>query len=98
MNFVGDSLWYRAVVTGRGSGFVEVTYVDFGNTEKISTGDVRPLYEDFFQLPAQAFACSLSGVKPNGNGWSEEAKDTFLKLTVEKHLIAFVKHKGKPFC
>eukprot|EP00794_Sanderia_malayensis_P004854 gene4854-5491_t len=91
-----DGAWYRAVLSGISNGQADVTYVDFGNSERVAMNDVRPLYKDFMKLPAQAFVCRLDDVRPTqGQFWNEAVVDAFSKLVWEKHLIGLVKRKDK---
>ena len=46
------------------SATAEVFYVDFGDTERVSVADLRPLETQFAQLPAQVFRCSLANTQP----------------------------------
>ena len=61
--FSEDSLWYRARITKvlkSGTAF-EVLYVDFGNSEVVSSDRLRPLRQEFCKLPCQAVKCRLNG-------------------------------------
>lgn len=59
------------------SATAEVFYVDFGNTERVSVADVRPLEAQFTQLPGQVLRCSLANTQPflePGESWLKVAK------------------------
>lgn len=74
--------WNRARVLGfLGSGLVDLYYVDFGDNGELSRDMLRPLRSDFLSLPFQAIECSLAGVRPKGEAWSEAALDAFEQLT-----------------
>ncbi|KAM4715703.1 tudor and KH domain-containing protein isoform 1-T1 [Anableps anableps] len=74
--------WNRARVLGfLGSGLVDLYYVDFGDNGEISRDSLRPLRSDFLSLPFQAIECSLAGVRPKGEAWTEAALDIFEQLT-----------------
>ncbi|XP_019901773.1 tudor and KH domain-containing protein isoform X1 [Esox lucius] len=74
--------WNRARVLGvLGSGLVDLYYVDFGDNGELPRDSLRSMRSDFLSLPFQAIECSLAGVKPAGEAWSEEALDDFDRLT-----------------
>ncbi|XP_027883714.1 tudor and KH domain-containing protein isoform X1 [Xiphophorus couchianus] len=74
--------WNRARVLGfLGSGLVDLYYVDFGDNGELSRDSLRPLRSDFLSLPFQAIECSLAGVRPKGEFWTEAALDIFEQLT-----------------
>ncbi|XP_035998298.1 tudor and KH domain-containing protein isoform X1 [Fundulus heteroclitus] len=73
--------WNRARVLGvLESGLVDLYYVDFGDNGELSRDSLRPLRSDFLSLPFQAIECSLAGVRPKGEAWTEAALDTFEQL------------------
>jgi len=43
---------------------VEVFHVDFGSSEWVSVGDVKPLVAKFLSLPGQVVKCRLANLKP----------------------------------
>ena len=72
--FSGDSMWYRARIIGLpGNRQVDVHYVDFGNSERVSIFNCRKILDGFLVLPSQALCCSLTDVEPIDaeEGWSE---------------------------
>ena len=72
--FSQDSTWYRArVLECLPSGQVGVQYVDFGNSELLKPDKIRPMKDDFFQLPAQALKLSLANIRPVHQVWNQEA-------------------------
>nr|XP_020464628.1 tudor and KH domain-containing protein isoform X2 [Monopterus albus]XP_020464629.1 tudor and KH domain-containing protein isoform X2 [Monopterus albus]AID66620.1 tdrkh [Monopterus albus] len=74
--------WNRARVLGvLGSGLVELYYVDFGDNGELPRDTLCRIRSDFLSLPFQAIECSLSGVKPKGEAWTEAALDDFDCLT-----------------
>ncbi|XP_015211704.2 tudor and KH domain-containing protein isoform X1 [Lepisosteus oculatus] len=74
--------WHRARVLGfLGNGLVDVYYVDYGDNGEISPDWLRNLRSDFLSLPFQAIECSLAGVCPAGETWTEEALEEFDRLT-----------------
>ena len=43
---------------------VQVFHVDFGSSEWVSVGDVKPLVAKFLSLPGQVVKCRLANLKP----------------------------------
>ncbi|XP_049420220.1 tudor domain-containing protein 1 isoform X3 [Epinephelus fuscoguttatus] len=71
--FSEDKLWYRAKVLAYSSeDRVCVGYLDFGNSEEVDLGHLRPISTSLLALPMQAMPCSLAGVQPVGESWSDE--------------------------
>uniref|UniRef100_A0A8C7VUL0 Tudor and KH domain containing n=1 Tax=Oncorhynchus mykiss TaxID=8022 RepID=A0A8C7VUL0_ONCMY len=74
--------WNRARVLGvMGSGLVDLYYVDFGDNGELPRDSLRSMRSDFLSLPFQAIECSLAGVNPAGEVWSDQALDDFERLT-----------------
>uniref|UniRef100_A0A4W5PVG0 Tudor and KH domain containing n=2 Tax=Hucho hucho TaxID=62062 RepID=A0A4W5PVG0_9TELE len=74
--------WNRARVLGMmGSGLVDLYYVDFGDNGELPRNSLRSMRSDFLSLPFQAIECSLAGVNPAGEVWSDQALDDFERLT-----------------
>ncbi|XP_028988985.1 tudor and KH domain-containing protein isoform X2 [Betta splendens] len=74
--------WNRARVLGvLGSGLVDLYYVDFGDNGELPRDSLRHMRSDFLSLPFQAIECSLAGVRPKGETWTEAALDEFDRLT-----------------
>ncbi|XP_066560943.1 tudor and KH domain-containing protein isoform X2 [Amia ocellicauda] len=77
-----DETWYRArVLDFLPGGLVDLYYVDFGDNGEIPLENLCSLRSDFLSLPFQAMECSLAGVCPAGEAWTEEALDEFDRLT-----------------
>ncbi|XP_062429106.1 tudor domain-containing protein 6 [Rhea pennata] len=74
-----DEKWYRALIVSEVTSTeqVEVIYVDYGNRELVSRTNLRSTNENFLNLKAQAFRCSLYNlIQPNGQDpfvWDEKA-------------------------
>ncbi|TRY96523.1 hypothetical protein DNTS_014706 [Danionella cerebrum] len=80
-------LWYRALVKGvLTNGLVSVFQLDYGKHELVSGTQLRPLNQEFCQLPFQAITAQLAGVKPRQ--WSEEASIVFRNHVEKKPLVA----------
>ena len=72
--FSVDGLYYRAeVVCVNNNGLIDVQFVDYGNKETVSYGDVYKLQPCFFELPKQALCFALAGIEPVTDAWSAEA-------------------------
>ncbi|XP_034614706.1 RING finger protein 17 isoform X3 [Trachemys scripta elegans] len=88
-----DGVWYRAKVTGLpGHQEVEVKYVDFGNTAKITLKDMRKIKEEFLSPPEKAIRSKLAHIEPykGGNEWSREAKERFEEMIQNKFMLCSV--------
>ncbi|XP_066520883.1 tudor domain-containing protein 1 [Hoplias malabaricus] len=71
--FSEDNQWYRAKVLAYSSeDRVCVGYVDFGNSEEVKLNHLRPISMELLCLASQAIPCSLAGIKPTSDVWSED--------------------------
>uniref|UniRef100_A0A669E863 Tudor domain-containing protein 1 n=1 Tax=Oreochromis niloticus TaxID=8128 RepID=A0A669E863_ORENI len=71
--FSEDKQWYRAKILAYSSEErVCVGYLDFGNSEEVGLGHLRPIASSLLALPMQAIPCGLAGVQPVGESWSED--------------------------
>ncbi|KAI6660434.1 Tudor domain containing protein 1/6 like [Oopsacas minuta] len=58
--YTEDNSLYRAkVLTPPNAGFVQVQYVDYGNSEKVSVANLKTLPSELLELPSQAIPCML---------------------------------------
>ncbi|KAJ8399771.1 hypothetical protein AAFF_G00408760 [Aldrovandia affinis] len=74
--------WNRARVLGvMEDDFVDLYYVDFGDNGELPPESLRQIRSDFLSLPFQAIECSLAGVCPAGEGWTEAALNDFDQMT-----------------
>lgn len=87
--FSEDEAWYRAYVENIQDSNTTVRFVDYGNTDKVSKGELFKVAENFLQVPAQALRCNLSGVKPLQSGWSADTKDIMQSLVPEAVKVKF---------
>lgn len=87
--FTEDDCWYRARVKRISHEGIEVLYIDFGNSETLSSSRVRSLPENFKQLKAQAHEATLSFVKSpkSSEDYGIEAIERFKDLTGNKQLV-----------
>nr|KAG5696920.1 hypothetical protein BaRGS_015884 [Batillaria attramentaria] len=90
--FGEDGSWYRACIRSvdKETDTLTLFYVDYGNTEMVPASSVRLLLPEFETLPWQAVACSLAGVRCQGDEWTEEVKAAFSELIAEKSVLADV--------
>ena len=71
-----------------------VFFLDYGNTDTVSVGNVKELKEEFRSLPAQAVSCGLKGVTPSSGEWTEHASAAFEDLVLEHEYTATVIEKS----
>lgn len=91
--FSQDGRWYRArVLECPSPGQVGVQYVDFGNSELLSTDRIRPMKDEFSRLPAQALKLSLANIRPIHQVWNQEAV-RWLGYILNRELKARVVHR-----
>ncbi|XP_051579424.1 tudor domain-containing protein 7B-like isoform X2 [Myxocyprinus asiaticus] len=82
-----ENNWYRVLVKGvLTNGMVSVFQLDYGKHELVSCNQLRPLIQEFCQLPFQAITAQLAGLKPRQ--WSEEASIVFRNHVEKKPLVA----------
>ena len=82
--FTEDDSWYRAKITGVKGANVDVTYIDYGNSETLPSSRLRVLKSQFFQLPQQCVTCTLQGIS------QDIPKEHFDTITSEKTFNASV--------
>ncbi|KAG9347589.1 hypothetical protein JZ751_005159 [Albula glossodonta] len=77
-----NRMWYRALIIQKyTSSYVNVLFIDYGQTQKVSIQDLRPINPTFLKLKGQAFRCSLYNlIHPVGHSaleWSDAAISEF---------------------
>ena len=87
--FTDDQGWYRALITDHSKGVSTVTFVDYGNQDKLQKSLLVAVPPRFLSLPAQAVRCSLDGVGVQVS--AEAAKTAFNDLTLEQEARGVVK-------
>lgn len=92
--FSADQQWYRALVMKVAGIDCEVLFVDYGNQETVPLSRVKELRADLAAIPAQAVLCSLMGVKPSEEQWSEEAVTMLYEIMTETQLKVHVLSKS----
>ena len=89
--YSADDGWYRAKVTGiRRNGAVEVTFVDYGNSEMVDPSKIKLLTPDMMKFPSQAIPCVLEGLPP-GQQTSDDVEK--LKEYIESECTLEVRSK-----
>ncbi|KAG1640187.1 hypothetical protein G6F44_007079 [Rhizopus delemar] len=99
--FTEDNSWYRAKVRRISHEGIEVHYIDYGNSETLSSARVRALADQFKTLKAQAYEAVLSFVKSpeRDQDYGLEAVDRFGDFTANKQLVANVDaREGNVLC
>ncbi|KAK8049868.1 transcription factor [Apiospora phragmitis] len=92
--FSVDGQWYRAKIRSndRTAKVAEVVYIDYGNSEKISWSNLRPLNQPQFttqKLKAQAVDAVLSYIQlPTAPDYFRDAIDFIADVTDGKTLVA----------
>lgn len=85
--------FYRTVVSEVGERQVKVFFVDYGRTESVDRINIRTLPDKFRKLPRLALKCSLAGVRPKDERWSQSASEFFIKAVLDKILNLHVTAK-----
>ena len=82
--YIEDNQWYRAkIMSVDSSSILRVLFVDYGNTERVNSKDVKLLPTMFADLPAQTTCCSLpTEVAVTIN------QDTFINAVLEQEFKA----------
>lgn len=88
-----DGDFYRTTVTEVGETKIKVLFVDYGSTENVDRCNIRMLPDEFKKLPRLAMKCTLAGIRPNGQKWSQRACEFFIKATKDKALDVHVTEK-----
>lgn len=72
-----DNEWYRAVVKTCYSDQLEVTFIDYGNSDLVPLSQVKIIKSELSNIPAQSIECSLYGIP---SFLSEEQQKEFVDL------------------
>ncbi|KAI1436391.1 putative transcription factor [Xylaria sp. CBS 124048] len=92
--FSADNQWYRARVRSndRNAKVAEVVYIDYGNSERISWSNLRPLDQPQFtvqRLKGQAIDAMLSFIQlPTATDYFRDAIDFIAEATDGRSLVA----------
>ena len=81
--FQHDESWYRGeiVQVREDTNEVQIHYLDFGDTGIVSMENVKEIRKEFCDLPFHAVEVYLANIRPKGDKWSQEACDSFEKLS-----------------
>ncbi|XP_071476635.1 tudor domain-containing 6-like [Diadema antillarum] len=74
--FSEDKCWYRGVVVNKHVKMLEVLFVDYGNSEKVSLAGIKEITPELMKLPVLAVKCSLEGEREWQNAHTEAMKET----------------------
>jgi len=85
-----DDTWYRARVTSVSGNKLQVTYIDFGNSESVDVKNVRALNKDSEtgKMGAIAIECRLAFVNAHEENFRSEATLALKDLTEDRDLTA----------
>ncbi|KAL0482973.1 staphylococcal nuclease RISC complex protein [Acrasis kona] len=88
--YAEDNTWYRAKVTSNDKGKLQVTYIDFGNSESVDVKNVRALNMDSEtgKMGAIAVECSLAFAVAHEDNYRSEATLALKDLTEDRDLTA----------
>ena len=97
--FSEDKVWYRAeVLTPEDSeGKVQVLYVDYGNTEAVSSADTLPIPQHFAELRRQVATYCLGSTSGDvREEWPDEAFTKFEELALASDCLTatVLEHRG----
>lgn len=63
---------------------VQLYYVDFGDTGKVSRNNIYFLPKEYLLLPFQAIECELLGISAAHGGWTDSAASAIVTSTRNK--------------
>nr|XP_060642972.1 tudor domain-containing protein 15 [Anolis sagrei ordinatus] len=93
-----DKHFYRAVITEVKNRSVDVSFLDFGNTEIVPLCDVRILLPELQELPALAIYCSLANAVSIEGIWLNKDSDYFANIVTGKLLTLHpIEKKGNQY-
>ncbi|XP_063079530.1 tudor domain-containing 6 isoform X2 [Engraulis encrasicolus] len=92
-----DGTYYRAKVQTVNGRQTSIFFIDYGNTEIVDIQNLRQLPSKYQMLPPLAVKCSLTGIKPECNGWSTDALNFFSDSVVDRlldlHIVSKIEDK-----
>ncbi|XP_033118710.1 maternal protein tudor-like isoform X2 [Anneissia japonica] len=68
--YTADEGWYRGIIVNKHMGCLEINFVDYGNTERVSVTDVKQILPEFLELPIQGLKCVVKGMQTKGTSKS----------------------------
>ena len=84
--FIEDNMWYRARVIDISQSLPVVRFVDYGNTQSTSNGNMRAIADDLIAHPARSVLCSLHGFVQPASQSIEKTVEMFRELIDKKPL------------
>ncbi|XP_047128078.1 tudor domain-containing protein 15 isoform X1 [Hydra vulgaris] len=97
--FITYEQYFRARIDYIGKSEIKVTSIDYGNTQTVALGDVKPLPLKYSIIPCQAYSLSLYGiVELHGNSWSEECCRFFMECCINSKVDITIKEKTNDVC
>ncbi|XP_074641584.1 RING finger protein 17-like [Tubulanus polymorphus] len=91
--FSYDNCWYRAEIMSMNAAkrTCDVRYVDYGNAETVDFSNLREIYSEYLELPAQGLHFIIDGITPpTGVGWPEETLKLMDATLASGNLIACI--------
>ena len=68
----------------------EVFFVDYGDSDYLSSDDLLPMPRVLLRMPFQAIECSCLDIEPVDMEWKEDVGDAFFNLYYNKRFLAQV--------
>ncbi|GFR68044.1 tudor domain-containing protein 1 [Elysia marginata] len=91
--FSEDSAWYRALITCVEGDSLKVTFIDYGNGDKVQKNSVKPLTSALLINEPLSFKCQFSDLGP----LSEQAQKKLSGYLIEHKVTATFTSKVSPY-
>ncbi|XP_077999812.1 staphylococcal nuclease domain-containing protein 1-like [Glandiceps talaboti] len=89
-----DGNWYRASINKVTAGKAHVLYIDYGNSEFVSSADIATLPPSYHSLPAQAHRYALACVTlPKDPEANVEAREAFKREVINNNFLLNVEYR-----
>ncbi|ESP00578.1 hypothetical protein LOTGIDRAFT_157854 [Lottia gigantea] len=97
--FTEDEAWYRGVIQSLTGSKATVLFVDYGNTDSLSTTNLLKVSPEYLKTPSLALLCKFKNIQPTQNvsSWIEDAKTILDDFTVDGALAKFLDKDGDQF-
>ncbi|XP_067651475.1 uncharacterized protein [Haliotis asinina] len=80
--FTQDDRWYRGqIIEKLSDDLYNVFFCDFGDHDRLTSAQLRPLPDKYTGLPCQAIECKLAHVQPRGDNWDNNSGDALWDMT-----------------
>ncbi|XP_065648312.1 tudor domain-containing 6 isoform X5 [Hydra vulgaris] len=97
--FITYEQYFRARIDHIGNSEIKVTSIDYGNTQTVALGDVKPLPLKYSMISCQAYSLSLYGIAElHGNSWSEECCRFFMECCINSKVYITIREKINDVC